>query len=72
MNPILCLIVKCLELPHGSVNISWYTRLIPDESGQDLIEYALIAGIVALGAVIAMKSVTTAVNSVFSSVAGKV
>jgi Flp pilus assembly pilin Flp len=72
LNPILCSIVKCLELPHGSVNISWYTRLIHDEAGQDLIEYALLAGIVALGATTAMRSVTTAITSVFSSVAGKI
>jgi pilus assembly protein Flp/PilA len=72
LTPILGSTVKRLEIPHGSVNISWYTRLIHDESGQDLIEYALLAGIVALGATTAMRSVSTAINSVFTSVVSKI
>jgi pilus assembly protein Flp/PilA len=43
-------------------------KLIVEESGQDLIEYALVAALVGLGAVLAMKglanSVKTTVNSV--------
>jgi pilus assembly protein Flp/PilA len=47
-------------------------NLLNDESGQDLIEYALIAGIIALGATVAMRSVTTAINTAFASVAAQV
>lgn len=38
-----------------------------DESGQDLIEYALIAGLLALAAVASLKNVANAVKSVFTS-----
>jgi pilus assembly protein Flp/PilA len=43
-------------------------NLLNDDSGQDLIEYALCAGIIALGAAGAMGSVTTAVTTAFASV----
>ena len=39
-----------------------------DESGQDLIEYALVAALIALGAVISMKSVSTSIGSAFASI----
>ena len=35
------------------------TVLVHDESGQDLIEYALVAGLIGLGAVVAMTSLST-------------
>jgi len=37
-----------------------------DESGQDLIEYALVAALIALGATTVMSSLGTTINSVFS------
>jgi len=43
-------------------------QFLIDESGQDLVEYALIACLVALGTVAAVKSVTTAISGVFNSV----
>jgi pilus assembly protein Flp/PilA len=43
-----------------------------EESGQDLIEYALIATLIALGAVIGMGSVAKALNDIFSSVGEKI
>jgi pilus assembly protein Flp/PilA len=39
-----------------------------DESGQDLIEYALIASMIALGAVTAMTGLSTKISTAFSSV----
>jgi len=39
-----------------------------DESGQDLIEYALVAGLIGLGAVAAMSSLSTQIASAFGSV----
>ena len=39
-----------------------------DESGQDLIEYALIAALIALGAVVSMKAVSTAIGGLFDSI----
>jgi pilus assembly protein Flp/PilA len=34
-------------------------RILHDESGQDLIEYALVAGLIALGAVVSIKGLST-------------
>jgi pilus assembly protein Flp/PilA len=42
--------------------------LLQDESGQDLIEYALVAGLIGLGAVVAMTSLKTTISSAFTSV----
>ena len=45
------------------------TNLLKDESGQDLIEYALIAALIALVAIAALTSVGTAVSGVMGDVA---
>jgi pilus assembly protein Flp/PilA len=45
-----------------------FTNLMQDESGQDLIEYALVAALVGLGAVAAMKTLGTNISSAFTSV----
>ena len=39
-----------------------------DESGQDSIEYALVAAIIALGAVVAMSGLSTKIRQAFNSV----
>ena len=44
-------------------------NLIADESGQDLIEYALVAALIGLGAVATMKTLAGAINTAFTSVA---
>jgi pilus assembly protein Flp/PilA len=41
-----------------------------DESGQDLIEYALLAALIALAAIGTMKGLGTAINTVFANVSG--
>jgi pilus assembly protein Flp/PilA len=43
-------------------------RLLNDTEGQDLIEYALLAALVALGAVAGMQALAGGVNSKFSDV----
>ncbi len=43
-------------------------RFLEEELGQDLIEYALIAGLLGLGAVAALKNVASSVGTVFSAV----
>ena len=45
-----------------------FAVLLQDESGQDLIEYALVAGLIGLGAVVAMSSLATTIGSAFTSV----
>ena len=39
-----------------------------DESGQDLIEYALVAALIALGAVATMQTVATAISNAFATI----
>jgi len=43
-------------------------NLINDESGQDLIEYALVAALVALGAIVGMRSLASGINTAFTSI----
>lgn len=43
-------------------------NLLQDESGQDLVEYALLAALVALGATVAIKSLGTELSAAFTSV----
>lgn len=42
-----------------------------DESGQDLIEYALVAALIAFGAVAAMSTLSGKINSAFSIIGSK-
>jgi pilus assembly protein Flp/PilA len=43
-------------------------KFIADDSGQDLIEYALVAALVGLGAVAAMKGLSNSIGNTFNSV----
>ena len=43
--------------------------LVNDESGQNLIEYALVAGLVGVAAVAAMTGLGTSIKTAFNSVA---
>jgi pilus assembly protein Flp/PilA len=42
-----------------------------NEEGQDLIEYALLVGLITLVAVAAITTSGTSVNAIFSSISGK-
>ena len=44
------------------------SNLMNDESGQDLIEYALVAGLIGLGAVTAMSGLATKIGTAFTSI----
>jgi pilus assembly protein Flp/PilA len=50
------------------MNIAILKDLLRDESGQDLIEYALVAALVALGAITAMKGVAHGISTAFSAI----
>jgi len=43
-------------------------RLHKEEAGQDLIEYALVALIVALGALVGMGKLASSINNEFSKI----
>ena len=45
-----------------------FKRMLRDESGQDLIEYALVAALIALGAVAAMSALANEISNSFSAV----
>jgi pilus assembly protein Flp/PilA len=47
-------------------------NFVSDESGQDLIEYALIASLVGLVAVTALGTLATAISGAFTGIAGKI
>jgi pilus assembly protein Flp/PilA len=42
-----------------------------DESGQDLIEYALVAALIAFGATASMSALSTTINGAFSVISTK-
>lgn len=49
----------------------WVVRLALEESGQDLIEYALIAGLIGLGAVTALSSLQHSIATLLSAVSSR-
>lgn len=49
-------------------NMVWSLRILKDTKGQDLIEYALMAGFVAVAAGAIMPSVGTSISTIFSRV----
>jgi len=53
---------------HSIETISWI-RLWKNTAGQDLIEYALLAGFVAVAAGAIMPGVATSISTIFSEVA---
>ena len=48
-----------------------FLNLLRDDSGQDLIEYALVAGLIGLGAVTAMGTLSTTIGSAFSAIGAR-
>ena len=45
-----------------------FSRFLCDESGQDLIEYALVAGLIGLAAVVAMGKLSNTIGNSFNSI----
>lgn len=45
-----------------------FIRLVKEDSGQDLIEYALVTALIALGAVTGMKTLANDIGTAFNSV----
>jgi pilus assembly protein Flp/PilA len=43
-------------------------HLLRDDSGQDLIEYAIVAALIGLGAIASMKTLRTSVSNAFTSI----
>ena len=49
-------------------NLIWKMRILIDTRGQDLIEYALMAGFVAVAAGAIMPGVASSISTIFSKV----
>ena len=52
--------------------MAFFSRMrafVRDESGQDLLEYALLVGLIALVTVLAVTNAGTEVNRIFTSIA---
>jgi Flp pilus assembly pilin Flp len=49
-----------------------FQRFVVEDAGQDLIEYALLAGFISLVAVVAITNVGTGVNAVYNSIDSQV
>ena len=56
----------CMKL---GKHIVWTLRIWKDKRGQDLIEYALMAGFVAVAAGAIMPNVATSISTIFSTIA---
>jgi pilus assembly protein Flp/PilA len=47
-------------------------QLFREDNGQDLIEYALVAALIALAAVAGMNTVAGDINTAFATIGGKI
>jgi pilus assembly protein Flp/PilA len=48
-----------------------FSNLLRDESGQDLIEYALVAALIGLGATAAIRVLATAIGNAFTGIGSR-
>jgi len=64
-NLYLKLYVKSQELK------SIAQDLMNREEGQDLVEYALVVALIALGAIVGMNALAGGINSAFNTISGK-
>jgi pilus assembly protein Flp/PilA len=52
-----------------SIMKNLFNRFVREEAGQDLIEYALLAGLISIVCVLAIQAAGTAVSTLFNNVA---
>jgi len=45
-----------------------FQKLVDNEEGQDLVEYALVVAIIALGATASMQSLASTISSAFATI----
>jgi pilus assembly protein Flp/PilA len=53
------------------LKLSVILQILKDESGQDLIEYALVVALIAFAATAGMSSLATAINTAFNHMGTK-
>jgi pilus assembly protein Flp/PilA len=64
--------LPCAHRIKENVMKSVVNRFVRDDNGQDLIEYALLAGFISLVAVVAITNVGTGVNAVYTNIDSQV
>jgi pilus assembly protein Flp/PilA len=47
-----------------------FVRFVRDEEGQDLIEYSLLAALIAVAAIAAMNALAVDINAIFAAIGG--
>ena len=62
--------MKTLPL-RAYVKLQKFREALVDESGQDLIEYALVASLIALAATAGMRTVATKIGTAFNNISNK-
>lgn len=55
------------KIPH----VLWKLRIWKDRRGQDLVEYALLAGFIAVAAGVFVPNVSNAMSTIYSKVASR-
>ena len=53
------------------INLVWKLRIWNDTRGQDLIEYALMAGFVAVAAGAILPNISTSISQIFSKISSQ-
>ena len=53
------------------MRFNYLRRFVRDEEGQDLIEYALLVGLISLVAVLAVTAAGTSVQTIFQTIANQ-
>jgi len=54
------------------MNLQRVKEALSDECGQDMVEYAIVMGLIALGATTAMKGLATLIGTAFTNVGNTV
>jgi pilus assembly protein Flp/PilA len=53
------------------VKLQGLRNALRDENGQDMVEYAIVMGLIAMGATVAMKALATTIGTGFTSIGTK-
>ena len=53
------------------LQVIWKLRIWKDRRGQDLVEYALLAGFIAVAAGVFLPNVSTAMSTIYSKVSSR-
>jgi pilus assembly protein Flp/PilA len=61
-----------IELPENLPMTPYVRRFFADESGASAVEYAVVAGIIALGLVITIGSLRDTLNHIFTNTADEI